>query len=109
VSALRVSVKRRSDGVAVVLAGELDLAEIERVRRRMRKLEEERPDLVYVDLRELTFMDSTGLQALVEIDGRARPDGRRVVFVRGSRVVQRLFDLTRLDERLEFVDDLPPE
>jgi anti-sigma B factor antagonist/stage II sporulation protein AA (anti-sigma F factor antagonist) len=109
VTALRISVNRREDGVAVSLSGELDLAEVERIRRRMRKVDEERPEVLYVDLRRLSFLDSSGLQALVEIDGQARADGRRAVFVRGDRAVQRLFELTRLDERLEFVDELPAE
>ncbi len=106
---LRVSVKRRGDGLVVALTGELDLAEVERVRRRVRKLDEQSPEILYVDMRGLTFLDSSGLQALVEIDARGRSQGRRVVFVRGPRTVHRLFELTRLDERVEFSDELPPD
>ena len=35
----------------------------------------------------------------------ARENGRRVVLVRGPDQVQRVFTITRLEERLEMVDD----
>ena len=50
-------------------------------------------------------MDSSGLRSLVAADSRAREQGRRLVLVRGRDRVQRVFSITRLDERLEIVDD----
>jgi len=50
-------------------------------------------------------MDSTGLRVIVAADARAREQGRRLVIVRGSDTVQRIIQMTRLDERLEIVDD----
>ena len=38
-------------------------------------------------------------------DERARENGRRLVVVRGPDAVQRVFSITRLEERLEMVDD----
>ena len=58
-----------------------------------------------LDLSKLTFLDSTGLRCLVTADERAREAGRRVVIVRGPDAVQRVFTITRLEERLEMVDD----
>jgi anti-anti-sigma factor len=49
-------------------------------------------------------MDSTGLRIVVSADARARENGRRLVVVRGPEAVQRIFRMTRLDERLEMVD-----
>jgi anti-sigma B factor antagonist len=106
---LRLNARRRPDGVVVALTGELDLGEVGRVARRMAKVELESPPAVFLDLRKLTFLDSSGLQALVEVEARGRAAGRRVVFVRGPSTVHRVFELTRLEERVEFVEDLPPE
>ena len=61
--------------------------------------------MVVLDLSKLTFLDSTGLRCLVTADERARDEGRRVVIVRGPEPVQRVFSITRLEERLEMVDD----
>jgi anti-anti-sigma factor len=58
-----------------------------------------------IDLRGLEFMDSTGLRTLVSADQRARNAGRRLAIVRGPEAVDRIFNVTRLDERLELVDD----
>ena len=59
-----------------------------------------------VDLSKLTFLDSTGLRCIVTADERAREQGRRIVIVRGPDAVQRVFTITRLDDRLEMVDDV---
>ena len=64
-----------------------------------------RPPTVVLDLSKLTFLDSTGLRCIVTADERARDAGRRVVIVRGPDPVQRVFSITRLDERLEIVED----
>jgi anti-anti-sigma factor len=60
---------------------------------------------VLLDLSKLTFLDSTGLRCVVRADERAREEGRRLVVVKGPEAVQRVFEITRLQERLELVDD----
>ena len=68
-------------------------------------MEEPAPATVVLNLSKLTFLDSTGLRRIVTADERAHDAGRRVVIVRGPDPVQRVFSITRLDERLEIVDD----
>ena len=63
------------------------------------------PKIVLLDLSKLTFLDSTGLRCVVRADERAREEGRRLVVVKGPEAVQRVFEITRLQERLELVDD----
>ena len=92
------------DTLLVRPQGELDLAttpELERLV--LGRLEQGRA--VVLDLRGLEFMDSTGLRTLVSADQRARDAGRRLAIVRGPEAVDRIFHVTRLDERLELVDD----
>ncbi|MEA2142394.1 MAG: anti-sigma factor antagonist, partial [Solirubrobacteraceae bacterium] len=66
-----------------------------------------RPDVIVLNLSNLTFMDSTGLRLLIAADTRARQQGRRLTIVKGPESVQRVFRITRLEERLELVDDVP--
>jgi anti-anti-sigma factor len=96
-----------TDGTTVRLAlmGELDIAGATRVERELERIERELPATIVLDLRELAFMDSTGLRVIVAADGRAREQARRLVIVRGSDTVQRIIEMTRLHERLEIVDD----
>jgi anti-anti-sigma factor len=75
------------------------------VQEELRRVEAGSPATVVVDLSKLTFLDSTGLRCIVTADERAREEGRRVVIVRGPDPVQRVFAITRLEERLEMVDD----
>jgi anti-anti-sigma factor len=91
--------------VRLALAGELDVAGAMLVEQELERIEREAPATIVLDLRDLAFMDSTGLRVIVAADGRAREQERRLVIVRGSDTVQRIIQMTRLDERLEIVDD----
>lgn len=102
---LEVDTQERNGLVHMVLRGELDLSTADKVDQALRRAEAGSPRVVVLDLSKLSFLDSTGLRCLVTADRRAREEGRRLVLVRGPGAVQRVFSITRLDERLEMVDD----
>jgi anti-anti-sigma factor len=90
---------------SLALRGELDISSAPALEEALGRLEAGRPSLLVIDLRGLEFMDSTGLRTIVSADQRARDAGRRLAIVRGPEAVDRIFNVTRLDERLELVDD----
>jgi anti-sigma B factor antagonist len=97
----------RNAPVAVITAtGELDLSGAALLESELERLAEE-PELatVVLDLRGLQFMDSSGLRLVVLADMQARESGRRFVLVRGTETVHRVFEITRMSERLDFVAD----
>jgi anti-anti-sigma factor len=102
------SVEREARGTAVrlVLTGDLDLATAAEGEAAILAAEENQPPLLILDLSELGFMDSTGLRVIVSAASRARDDNRRLVLVKGPEVIQRVFEITRLAERLDMVDSL---
>jgi anti-anti-sigma factor len=102
---LDLSTKTEGTTVRVALTGELDIAGAARVEQELERIEQDPPATIVLDLRELAFMDSTGLRVIIAADDRAREQERRLVVVRGSDTVQRIIAMTRLDERLEIVDD----
>jgi anti-anti-sigma factor len=104
VTILEFETKEHGDRTHVALRGELDLSTAEKVERELQRIEEDAPPLVVLDLSGLTFLDSTGLRLIVGADQRARQSDRRLVVVRGPATVQRVFSITKLDERLEMVD-----
>jgi anti-anti-sigma factor len=61
-------------------------------------------DVVALDLRGLVFLDSSGLRLVIAAEQRLREAGRRLVLVRGPQPVQRVFEITRMTDRLVFVD-----
>jgi anti-sigma B factor antagonist len=88
------------------VSGELDIATGTQLEQTLREaLGSAR--LVVVDLRQLTFMDSTGVHLMIEADARARRSAQRLVRVRGPEQIDRLFDLVGLTDRLEIVDLKP--
>jgi anti-anti-sigma factor len=104
-SPFEVTVEQRGTAVHIALVGELDISTASRLEDELGRQEAERPDLIVLDLQRLTFMDSTGLRLLISADSRAREEGRSVAILQGTEMVQRVMRLTRLDERLNIVED----
>jgi anti-anti-sigma factor len=71
----------------------------------MRRIERDAPGRLLLDLRSLEFLDTTGLSRLVAVRRRCRRAGRRLVLVRGSHAVQRLFALASVGEEFELIRD----
>jgi anti-sigma B factor antagonist len=97
----------RNAAVAVIAAtGELDLSGAAVLETELERLEAE-PEVgtVVLDMRGLEFMDSSGLRLVVLADMRAREAGRRFALVKGVETVHRVFEITRMSERLDFVAD----
>ena len=89
----------------VTLRGELDLHAVAALEPELERVEcEGAVDVVALDLRELFFLDSAGLRAILLFRDQLSEYDRRLVLVRGPRAVQRVFEITRVTERLEFVD-----
>jgi anti-anti-sigma factor len=85
-----------------VLSGELDMAGGEELQSAVRQGCEEGTDDVALDLSELTFIDSTGLRAVVSVHDLCRERGVEVALIPGGRAVQRVFELTGLAAVLPF-------
>ena len=96
----------RTEGPATVVgvAGELDLASSPELEQQLEQFYASDSGLLLIDLRNLEFMDSTGLSVIVSAHQRLIEAGRRLIIVRGPQQVQRLLDLTGVAERLELVD-----
>lgn len=84
--------------------GEIDLATVELVRGAVEGNLQVGEDLV-LDLREVGFMDTSGLRLVLELKDRVDRDGCELRLVRGPRAVQRVFEVSGLEPRLPFVDD----
>ena len=99
-----VEVRDGDQAVVIGVRGELDLASSPGLEQELDRHMSGGTELVIVDLRELEFMDSTGLSVLVRAHQRATESGQRFAVVRGPQQVQRLLSLTGVAERLTLVD-----
>jgi anti-anti-sigma factor len=102
---LEITTEEGEGQTRVALAGELDIASAPRFEEALEQAEANAPAVLLLDLRKVEFMDSTGLRAVIAADERARSAGRRLVIIRGTPAVERVFSVTQLDQRLEIVDD----
>jgi anti-sigma B factor antagonist len=90
----------------VALSGELDVAGAALLESELARVRTDHdPRGLVLDLRELAFMDSTGLRLIVLADERARSEGRELFLVRGRPDVHRVLEITRMADRLNIVDD----
>ena len=95
----------KDDAVKIALRGELDLDHAYTYDEELKRVEAlTHLRCICLDLRELTFLDSCGLARLVAARRRAMKAGRRLVLVRGPAAVQRVFQLTAVDEAFEIVN-----
>jgi anti-anti-sigma factor len=103
-SSFRVDVRNENRTALVVVSGELDVASGPTLEQELAKSEASDAQLLILDLRDLDFIDSTGLSILIKAHQHAEASGRRFAVVRGTSQVQRLLSLTGLEERLTLVD-----
>jgi anti-anti-sigma factor len=90
----------------VTLRGELDVHATADLEPELERIEcESAIDIVALDLRALDFLDSSGLRSILLFRDLLTEYDRRLVLVRGPMAVQRVIEITRMTERLEFVDE----
>lgn len=102
--ALQIESRRDGDTLVIALSGELDLASAPDLERELQAGEATSPGQITIDLTELGFMDSTGLQSLLRARERAAESGYALSLRRGPHQVQRVFELTKTAEAFTFAD-----
>ena len=102
-----VEVRRRRNVTLVQARGELDIATAETLRSTLDAVVAETLGAALVgslvlDLRGLTFIDSSGLHLLVTLDQRAQRDGFELTLVAPLAPIDRAIQLCGLDRTLPF-------
>lgn len=90
--------------VRVVPVGELDMSTADELTAGIQELRQSGFARLVLDLRSATFIDSTGLHAILDEYGAAKADGGDFTIIPGPPEVQRIFDVTGLVQRLPFLD-----
>lgn len=99
-----VEERRQDDAAILVVRGELDLRTSPELEQRLTAAFVAGAELVILDLRQIEFMDSTGLRVLLGTHQRAHEKGRRFALVRGADQVERVLTLTGVRDLLTVVD-----
>jgi anti-sigma B factor antagonist len=89
------------DTTTIAVSGELDIASSDQLRAAIRTAENGTNRWIILDLEELTFMDSTGLNALLEARRRPSLTGDRLRFIHSRHgQVKQLLSITGTSETL---------
>src|SRR5262249_849229 len=95
-----VSVGREDAVGSVVLVGELDLGSVDGFTSAVDEVLGDPPDDVVLDWSGLTFIDSSGVGAYVQVFRRARSAGVRLTLGARSPVVDRVLQLSGVEQAL---------
>ena len=95
-------VSREEDLAVVSPRGELDMATAGAVEQELRELRRTGVPRIRLDLRGLTFMDSSGVHLITRWVSEASKDGFELELEPGPPVVQRIFHLTALHDSLPW-------
>lgn len=87
----------RSASAQLVVRGEVDIAVVEGLLAEAERSMDASRSRLEVDLHDVTFIDSSGLGALVQIQRNASERGISVVLTRPSDATRRLLELSGLD------------
>jgi anti-anti-sigma factor len=107
VEPFRCEVRAERQAVRICPVGELDMATVPAVDTHLSEQQKAGFKHVTLDLRDVSFLDSSGLRMILEWDSMSRADGFAFSLVAGSPTVQRIFELTGMTERLTFVEASP--
>ena len=103
-SSFQLEVRSEDRAAVIVVSGELDLASAPTLEEELERCAANGAELLILDLRELQFIDSTGLGLLIKAHRQAESTGRKFAIVRGQSQVQRLLGLTGIEDRLTLIN-----
>jgi anti-sigma B factor antagonist len=90
------------------VSGQLDISCGDRFLACLREVRDADPADLVVDIREVTFIDSTGLSMLLKADSLARQNNFRLQVVRSeAQIVQAVLEATGVEQFLPLVDEPP--
>jgi anti-sigma B factor antagonist len=91
--------RQAHDGLrSLAVSGDFDIASVERFLAQAQACLNDAPDLLEIDLAAVTFIDSSGLGALVRMRNLAGDSAKTLTFVNIPPSVNRLFEVTGLAE-----------
>jgi anti-sigma B factor antagonist len=99
----RLEVDREHEGARVRPIGDLDLATVGQLERRLGDLIDAGVRSIVLDLRGLSFIDSTGLSLAMRWTRAAEQDGFAFSLIQGGRPIRRVFELSGMARRVHFV------
>ena len=103
-SAFEVVIERTPSGATLRVRGDIDIAAIAQLKEAREQVQAENPRAIVIDLREVQFVDSSGLKFLLQTYALSLRAGWRLRLLRAPERVMQTFVVTGAHEQLPFVD-----
>ena len=103
-TALQITTTAQAESTRIVLAGELDIATAPQLEQALEPLLAQGNGDLHLDMRGVTFLDSSGLRVVLVASRTATTAGRRLVVDPGEGQVLRVIRLARVEDRLDLGD-----
>jgi anti-sigma B factor antagonist len=102
-----IEVKQEQHGGTMVLTplGEIDLSRAPALRTHLSQAISDKPVRLVIDLKEVPYMDSSGVATFVEAMQLARRNESKLVLCGLQDRVRSIFEIARLDMVFTIVDD----
>lgn len=105
----RTELEPHRDTILVAADGELDLSSAGELDAQLRDLREAGFKRIVLDLRRVTFVDSSGLRTILDAHAASRAASVDFALIQGPMPVRRVFELTATEAALHFVDPVEIE
>jgi anti-sigma B factor antagonist len=101
-----LEIDQRIDGdrAYLTLTGELDIATVPRLEEALESVLSPAVSGLTIDLRPLSFLDSSGLRQFIVLSDRATAEGWSLELIRPLQPALSIFQITRAEENLPFVE-----
>lgn len=104
----QIDVRTHRGTPVVAVAGDVDLSNANELRAALESTGS--PDVLAIDMTELLFIDSTGLNAIAQYGRGMLENGNAVYLIVTRAPLRKIFEITSLDQHftvLKSLDDLP--
>lgn len=95
---MELNQEERGAVILLSLAGQLDLFSAKSLRQKIQELLEEGKRRIIIDFREVSYIDSSGVGALLHVYSQARAGAFETRFVNLQRPVAHVIELTKLTD-----------
>src|SRR3982750_4735739 len=104
--ATSTSMTKKSRPNVLQLEGEIDLHVSPEVAESLRSMVSTKPEVLVVDLANVTYFDSSGLAVLIEAMQKVQEHGGKFAVANVQQSVQHIFEIARLDQVFHIFPDV---
>lgn len=103
---MQISARQSEGGVILDLSGDIDLAHSPAMRKALLlEIKDKRIPKVFLNLKNVRYIDSSGIASLVEGLKASRDQGSRLILYGLSTTVREVMELSRLQRIFEIYDN----